>query len=267
MKLVSSFMKGLAIGIGAIIPGASGGSLAVIFGIYEQITNALANIFKDFKKNLLFFLPIGFGGVVGILTFSRIMNYLFENHDIEVRYIFIGLMIGTFPSIFKQANKSGFRKKYIFNFIVALVITLVFTYIENQRTNIISSNVPGLVQLITYGGIIGFGTIIPGISASFILIYIGAYTMILEAISNVNLTILIPVGIGFILSIFSFAKLINLLFKKAYGYTYYTVLGFVVGSVFHIFPGLEISFRYLIGVLCSIIGFYLSFALSKLAKD
>lgn len=79
-------MKGLVIGIGAIVPGVSGGSLAVILGLYERLTNAIGDISKDFKKNILFFLPIALGGIVGVLAFSRIMKYLLENHDVQVKF-------------------------------------------------------------------------------------------------------------------------------------------------------------------------------------
>ena len=110
MNFLSSFIKGMLIGIGAIAPGVSGGAIAVIFGIYERITDAIAGVFKNFRNNVIFFFPIALGGGVGVLAFSRIMDYLFLNYDVQVKYLFIGLMIGTLPAVFKQANRKGFRK-------------------------------------------------------------------------------------------------------------------------------------------------------------
>jgi len=266
MKFLSNFIKGLAVGIGAIIPGVSGGTLAVIFGIYEKLTDTIANIFTEFKSNLRFLLPVALGAGIGILAFGRIMKYMLENHNTEIRYLFIGLIAGTFPEMFKQANKHGFKNRYILPFATTLLITIVFTVLENRNISIAATSQPSMVQLVIYGAIIGFGTIIPGISASVILMYIGGYQVLLDAVSNINIAVLIPAGLGFILSVILFAKLISLLFKNAYGFTYYAVLGFVLGSILPIFPGIAFSLSYLICLLILITGFYLSFYLSRYGK-
>jgi len=101
----------------------------------------------------------------------------------------------------------------------------------------------------------------------FILMYIGAYEILLDGIVSLDLMVLIPVGAGFVLSIILFAKLISLLFKRIYGYTYYTVLGFVLGSIIAIFPGIAFDFRYLISMLLFVLGFYVSFTLSRQLKE
>jgi len=267
MNFLSDFFKGLFIGMGAIAPGVSGGTLAVIFGIYEKITEAVANIFINFKEKVVFFFPLALGSGVGIIAFGKIMNYLFENYNTEVRYLFIGLMVGTFPTLFKQSNKYGFRKTYYYPFIIALGLTLLFTELGNSAVDIDPAAIPGTLDLIIYGVIIGFGTIVPGISASIILMYLGAYQPLLEAIANIDLAMLIPTGLGFILSIIIFAKLINLLFKKFYGYTYYAVLGFVVGSIVPIFPGIALDLEYLVSIMLFVVGLSLSCYLSKFEKN
>lgn len=264
MSFISGFVKGILIGAGAVAPGLSGGTLAVIFGLYERITDAIANIFKDFRKNVIFFFPIVLGGGVGVLAFSNVMKYLFLNYEVQVKYLFIGLMIGTLPSVFKQANRKGFKKKYILPCIIAFIMTILFIVLENGGIYVIPESNHSLPQLVSYGAIIGIGTIVPGISASFVLMYIGAYQIVLEGISNIDFTVLIPVGIGFLTSIIVFAKIISLLFKRFYGYTYYTVLGFVIGSIIVIFPGIAFSFEYLISLLLFVIGFYLSFSISNI---
>lgn len=266
MEFLKSFLKGIALSIGAIAPGVSGGTLAVIFGIYERITEAIAHVFKNLKRNIIFFFPIALGGGFGILVFSRLINYLFTDYNIEVKYLFIGLMIGTFPSLFKQANKRGFKNTYAIPFIITLGIAAVFSILDNEAIKILPSNNQGVAQLIVYGSIIGFGTIIPGISASFILMYMGAYELVLDSIASLNIPMLIPIGIGFVLSIILFAKLISILFEKAYGYTYYGVLGFAIGSIIPIFPGFKMGFRYLIGLALLIGGLYISSCLIRYEK-
>ncbi|RBP41617.1 DUF368 domain-containing protein [Garciella nitratireducens] len=266
MRFLSDFLKGLAIGVGAIAPGVSGGALAVIFGIYENLTYAIGNIFKDFKKKIFYLFPIGLGGIAGILIFSNMLEYLFKNYNIEIRYLFIGLMIGTFPSLLKLANKNGFKKNYTISFFIALSSTILFTLLEDTMINIVSKEVPGVLDLIIYGVIVGFGTIVPGVSSSVILMYIGAYNTLLKAIASVNIPLLIPVGIGFVLSFLVLAKVISFLFQYAYGYTYYAVLGFVIGSIVPIFPGVQFHFRYFISFIIMVIGFFISFLLSKYEK-
>jgi len=271
MNFILNFLKGFLIGIGSIMPGVSGGSLAVIFGLYDKITNLISHAYKEirynFKKNFIFFLPIGLGGVIGVLLFSGIMEYLFTNYNVQIKYLFIGLIVGTFPLVFKDANKHGYRKIYIVPFIISLALTIIVTIIDNNAVNAVSSFEPNIWQLIMYGAILGFGTIIPGISASFILMYLGSYDLVLAAISEINIPVLIPLGIGFVLSIVLFAKIINILFEKFYGYTYYTVLGFVIGSIIPIFPGFEFSIKYMFCILILTAGFLSSYYLSKIKKN
>jgi putative membrane protein len=267
MNFLWDFIKGMIIGVGAVAPGVSGGTFAVMLGIYDKLTDAIANVFNDFKKKLILFFPLMLGIGVGILSFSNIMKYLFTNHNAHIKYLFIGLMIGTLPSVFKEANKSGFKKIYLLPCIITFSITILFVILENSVINIIPENNLGIITLIMYGVIISFGTIVPGISSSFILMYIGAYEILLDGIVNIDLSVLIPVGIGFVVSSIIFAKLISLLFKKFYGYTYYAVLGFVVGSIITIFPGIKLNLEYFIGIILCFIGFYLSFTLCNYKKS
>ena len=267
LKFFSYFVKGVLIGIGGVAPGVSGGAIAVIFGLYERITDAIADVFKDFKINAVFFFPIALGGGVGVLGFSKIMQYLFQYYEVQVKYLFIGLMLGTLPLVFRQANKKGFKGIYIIPCIIAFGITIITVVLENAGIDIIPDAAPGMLQLVLYGAIIGVGTIVPGISASFVLMYFGAYQIVLDGLANINLSILVPVGTGFVFSIILFAKFISLLFKKAYGFTYYAVIGFVIGSIISIFPGISFSSEYLISILLFIMGYIITFSLSKYPKD
>lgn len=266
-NILLDFFKGIAIGTGAIAPGVSGGALAVIFGIYEKITYAIGNILRDFKKNFLYLMPIGLGSVVGVLVFSNVFKYLFEHYNSEIRYLFIGLMVGTFPSLFKTANKKGFKKSYIIIFIIAFLITTLFSFMENGGIGSVSSSSPSIIQLIFYGIVVGVGTIIPGVSSSVILIYIGVYDMVLDAVASLNIPFLIPLGIGFVLCFLLLSKVISLLFLKAYGFTHYGILGFVVGSIIPIFPGFAFQIRYILDVLILIVSMFISYRLTKLAKN
>ena len=264
MKFLSDFIKGIIIGIGAVAPGVSGGSFAVMLGVYDKLTDAIANIFHNLINKIKTLFPLGIGVCSGVLGFSKVMKYLFEHHESQVKFLFIGLMLGTLPYVFKEANKKGFKRTYILPCIIAFSITVLFMILENSFIDIIPESSPSLIALIIYGAIIGFGTIVPGVSSSFILMYIGAYEMLLDGIVSMDLMVIIPVGVGFGLSILLFANIINFLFKKAYGYTYYTILGFVMGSIISIAPPLDISMEFLFGFFISIIGGIVSYKLSRL---
>lgn len=265
--MLIDFLKGVVIGIGTIAPGVSGGTLAVIFGVYENITNAIASLFRDFWKKVKEFFPLALGGVVGVLGFSNIINYLFHNYELEVKYLFIGLMIGTFPSLRRQADKKGFRLRYLIPF----VITLAAAAILSSQGDIVVGNSAqadyNLLLLAFCGAVIGFGTIIPGVSASFILMYMGTYGIMIEGIAKLNLAVLIPAGAGFVITVLGLAKLINLLFNKAYGYTYYAIFGLTAGSILAIFPGFGMGWRYILCYLLLAGGCVASFYLSNLVKE
>ncbi len=266
MNFMSGFLKGLALGVAAIAPGISGGALAVIFGLYDKITYFIAHFTRNFKENVLYFLPVGIGGVVGVLVFSKIIEYLFHFYEVEVKYAFIGLMFGTIPFVVKEANKKGYKQRYLIPFIITLSITFLAAYFENNEVNIIMKSGTAPLSLIIYGIIIGFGTIIPGVSASIILMFIGAYEIVISAISNIQISMLFFLATGFVLSILLFSKIICMLFEKAYGITYYAILGLVLGSVISIFPGFAMTLDYFLNLIILISCFCLSYSLSKMGK-
>ena len=274
MNFFMTFLKGIFIGAAAIAPGVSGGALAVMMGIYERLTDVIANILKylreDFKgwlkNNIPFFLPLGLGGVAGLLIFSRAIEYLFEHHEIEVKYLFIGLILGTFPLLVKEANKkNGFRKKNLVPFLLSFIITIAVTMSNITHLSEIQGE-PGIIELIISGVILGFGTLVPGISASLLLMYAGMYQTTLSSIANIDILTLVPIGIGFVLSIVIAAKLVNYLFKKAYTMTSYTILGFVAGSIFPIFPGFAMNVEHIICAALLAAGFCGSYILGTIHK-
>lgn len=267
MNFLWDLVKGIIIGMGAVAPGVSGGTFAVILGVYDKLTDAIANIFINFKKKLATLFPLGLGIGIGVLLFSRVMKYLFEYHEFQVKFLFIGLMVGTLPSVFNAANKKGFRRLYLIPFLLTFSIAIIFMILENSVIDIIPEANPSLLALITYGVIIGFGTVVPGVSSSFILMYIGAYEILLDGIVGLDFMVLIPVGLGFGLSILLFAKIIFYLFKRFYGYTYYTVLGFVMGSILTIVPAVSFNQELLLGIGLCVIGIGLSYFFSRNKND
>lgn len=266
-RVLSNFFKGMVIGIGAIAPGVSGGAIAVILGIYEELIRAIGNIFKDFINKVKYLAPVGLGLILGVIIFSNVFNYLFENYNVQVRYLFIGLMAGTFPSLFKTANKKGFKCIYMVPFLITFIVSVTFTLLDDTIVNKGTEEEASILQLVFYGIIVGIGSVIPGVSSSVILIYLNAYDYVLEAVATLHISALIPMGIGFVLCFLVLSKIISFMFDRLYGLTYYTILGFVLGSIILLFPGFQFKLEYLISVIILITGFFLSFNLSKFARE
>ena len=229
MKFLFDYLKGIAIGAGAILPGISSGVLCVIFGLYEKLIDSVLNIFKDFKTNFKFLLPIGLGGVTGILLFGKILKYLFNTYPMQTKFAFIGLIIGCIPILFKKANsKKGFRLHYIAGFFMSV------------------------------------GIVVPGVSSSVILMTFGIYYEYLDAISTLNFAILVPLAIGIILGGYIFLKIIKYLLENYFSETFYAIIGFVLGSVLILYPGFTFNITGFISILCFVGSFLVSLQFEKL---
>lgn len=278
MKLIKGVLQGIIIGIGAVAPGISGGTFAMMLGIYDDLMDCVASFYKDVRRKLLFLLPIGLGMAVGVLFFSNVIQFLFEHYNTQVRFAFIGLMVGTLPYMRQEANKQGFKAIYLLPCALALAVTVGFAWLEGSAQSAGSAAVVGQVgqvpgeaygllqifELLGYGAVIGLGTIVPGLSSSFMLMYLGAYERLLAVVVNVDIIRLIPVGLGAGFSVLLLAKVITTLFKRAYGPTYYTVLGFVLGSVVALLPMRGFGVETLTGITLAVLGALFSYWFSAL---
>lgn len=231
MDFFKNTLKGTIIGIGAITPGISGGVLAAILGIYEPIMEALAGYFKNIKKNTRFLLPYVLGGAMGFLLFSGVISFFMLHAETQVLFLFAGLVIGGFPALIAESNNEGFKYRYLIFFALSYLLMTasaqIFTVpIEN-----------GFLKYFVGGTVYSVGSIIPGISASFMLINMGIYHDILSSISHPS--VFIPFFSGFIITTVTLIKAVNFLFKKFHGYAYYTVMGLLAASIVTALPPLS----------------------------
>jgi len=226
-------IKGALIGIGAILPGLSGGVLMVVFGIYDHVISFLGNFPKNFKKYFFFFLPVGIGGILGILLFAGLVSAAFGKYAPQFVSLFIGFVAGTVPSLWKTAGLKGRGKKgYISLVSAAIVILVLMLYGENQLTSI----EPNFLIWIGGGILVGLGFVVPGLSPSNFLIYFGMYSKMSDGISNLDFSVIIPLMLGVLIAIMAFAKIVSILFEKKYEIMYHIILGTVLGSSLAIFP-------------------------------
>lgn len=257
MQFIKDYFKGVAIGSGAILPGISSGVLCVIFGIYEKLLDSILNFFKNIKENFKFLFPIMLGIVSGIILFSNILNYLFYSYPIQIKSIFIGLILGSIPSILKSVNsKYKFKLSYILYLLISFGIGIFLIYLEN-KLSINSYSEYSFFYLILCGILMSIGVVIPGISSTIILMLMGVYSTYLYSISTLYFPILIPLGIGLVIGSFICMKLVKILFDKFYAQTFYLIVGFTLGSIFILFPHLTGGIDNIICILCISIGFFI----------
>lgn len=234
-------VKGFILGIANIIPGVSGGTLAMTMGIYEDIIKSISSILKTPKKSLKLLLHLGMGGVLSILILSKLLNYTLTNYAFATTLFFIGLIVGGFPLLLKKAKGHKVSLGYLLSFLSTTSLVIILRLLQTSENTVSLNNVSlfTMIILLLVGMLAASTMVIPGVSGSFVLMLIGFYKPILNTISNItkfnllghNLLILVPFGIGVLLGIVLTAKLIEYLLKKYEIYTYYGIYGFILASI------------------------------------
>ena len=236
MNFFKSVSKGFLIGAGAILPGISSGVLCVIFGIYESLLNCVLNFFKNIKQNFKFLFPIVFGALIGIVLLGNILKYLFFAYPIQIKFLFIGLILGSLPAVVKVCtSKVEFKPYYLFFTLLSLLLGVFLVFLEKHLT-IFAYNNYSFIFLMFAGFCMSAGVIIPGISSTLILMLLGIYEPYLDSIATVFLPFLFPLGIGLIIGSFIFMKLTKFLLDNFYAQTFFTIIGFTIGSIFVLYP-------------------------------
>ncbi|MHB8962822.1 MAG: undecaprenyl phosphate translocase family protein [Saccharofermentanales bacterium] len=238
---VKKVIVGAVIGAAAIAPGLNGGVLASAAGIYEPAVRAIVSLRKDFRRSFAFLLPLAIGAGVGFFLFAIALKSIMLRAQYIVIYVFIGLVIGSLPSFITEANSRGFRWRYLIGSAAALAAVIAAGILGANAPIDGTDAVPqlGVIATMAYGAILAVGTVIPGISASFILMYLGVFDELLAALSRLDFKVLLPMGLGFLLMAAAIIRLVEALFRRFHGAAYYTVLGFLIGSMIIVFPGLR----------------------------
>lgn len=255
-------LKGTLVGIGGIVPGLSGGVMAVIFGLYEPIIRFIANIRDKFFKNVLYFIPVGIGLVIGVVAFSAVVDFAFESYAAQFIWLFIGFIAGTFPSLFKTAGKEG-RKTIHWIFLV-LIAAGTFFFMHWMETVSNVTMAPSFGAWVLAGVLFGLGVVVPGMSPSNFLIYLDLYQPMANGIKQLDFGVIIPMAIGGIVCVFAFARLVSWLFNKAYAFMYHFILAVVIGSTLAIIPSGVSGWTILVCVLMFAGGAVASYLLAKI---
>lgn len=256
---------GAIIGIANIIPGVSGGTMAVILDIYDKLIQSISNFRKDMKGSLKFLIPIGIGAGVGIIVFAKIIKYCLANFVVATNLVFIGLIIGSIPMILGKVQEEKINISELAAFFICLGIMIYMGIASPEEASVVMTTLTvGSFLKIFLGSVISAGCmIIPGISGSFVMLLLGIYTTVLTAVSELNIMILIPVAAGCGVGILLFAKIIDILFAKFPQQTYSGILGLMVGSVFVICPAFSINIEFIVGVVLAIAAAVVAHMFSK----
>lgn len=235
-----NFVKGFILGVANVIPGVSGGTMAVSMGIYELILSSIVNFFKNVKENILKLLPIILGILVALVSTSKLVTFALNNYKAQTICLFIGLIFGGISLIMRKIRGKGSKSNIlIFLLVFSLVIGLNFIKPDLVKISFENMGIIDYILLVGIGFIASSAMVIPGISGSFILMVLGYYDKIIYTVSNItkiselgsNLLILIPFAIGVVLGIIFMAKLITKLIEKYKTKTYFAIMGFVLSSV------------------------------------
>lgn len=284
MNIFKEFLKGVLIGIANIIPGVSGGTMAVSMGVYDKIIKAITGMRKNFKESILTLLPYGIGAATGIGVLSFVVKYVLSNYPMQTSGLFIGLIIGGLPILVNQVKGAKFTAGNVIAFAVFFCVVTGMAFFsggEGSATDI-AVNFGTVIQLF-FIGIIASGTmIIPGVSGSMIMMICGFYGIIISNISNFissllhfdmpalfhGFGVLFPFGLGVLVGIGLVAKAIEILFEKVPVLTYCAILGLVFGSPIAIIYKADITSVSIWSVLVTVVTFCVGFAVSFfLGKD
>ncbi len=258
MQILSNFIKGIFIGLGAILPGISSGVICMVVGLYEKLLDSVLNFFKDIKGNFKFLFPILSGAIIGIVWFSNIILYCFNIIPCQTKSLFIGLLVGSIYILIQENTKNYIsNESNKISFIICFLIGLGLIYLENF-INIEYNYTPtqfNSLYLILSGFLMSLGIIVPGVSSTIILMLLGVYNTYLNALSTIDISVLIPMIIGVGIGSIMFMKITQILLNKFHSETMFGIIGFSLGSVLILFPGYSFNLESLIGIILIILGF------------
>lgn len=260
------FIKGAVLGIAFIIPGVSGGTLAVLLGIYEELIEAVSNFYKsksNFVKYFKYLLPLGLGAVASLALCAKLIKFGLEKAPIITILIFLGLIIGGVPKLFKSVDKTPELKDFSLMLIGIIIVVLMMIVDKGSSSvSLTNLNALGYIVLFFVGMLASATMVVPGISGSFTLMLIGYYEPILNVVNELtsfknigsNLLIMLPFLLGVVIGIVVIAKVIEYCLKKYRNQTYYVIIGFVLASIISVFAEV---FAYDMNVIHLIIGLVL----------
>jgi putative membrane protein len=234
-------------------------------GIYDRMIHSVSSFFQDWKKNLLFLLQVGAGGVIGVLLFGRIMENAMASAPHIMKYLFMGFIVGGLPVLCRKSVSAGKRGASDLLFpVIGLASVILMASEPEAVVNMASaSGFLGFVFLMAAGLVIAIGFVLPGISTSFMLLVLGMYEITLNAINTVNIPFLIPLCLGVAGGTIGTAKILEKLLDKYPRKMYLLIMGFVVGSLIEVYPGIPAGWQLPVSIAVFASGFGIMFLIGR----
>ena len=250
LRIVLGVLQGMLIGLGAVLPGISGGVLCVVFGIYKPLMELISNPFKTWRKHLLNLLPVLIGVVLGFLGVAKLLGVLLDKYPNPSICLFVGLIVGLLPSLFREAGEKGRTKGSFISLGIAfvLVMALLLGYAGMNM-----SITPNFAWYLFCGFCVALSIIAPGMSFSTLTMPLGLYQPLVDGIGSLHFSVLIPCGVGAVLTVILFAKAVNYLFDRHHSVAFHAILGIVIAATIMTVVN-EVSFDQSIGgyVVCAV---------------
>ncbi|MBU5473821.1 DUF368 domain-containing protein [Roseburia sp. MSJ-14] len=248
--MLKMILKGVVIGVANIIPGVSGGTMAVSMGIYDKIIHAATHLLSEFKKSMKVLIPILIGAALGLVVVARVIQIMFDKAPLQTNLLFVGLIVGGLPAMTKKVKGQSIRLPHIMACVLffAFVVGLAAMGETEGAAADMTFNAINVVKLFGVGIVASATMVIPGVSGSMILMIMGYYNPILKEVNRFidNLVsfnvpglmdgcaVLVPFGIGVVVGIFAIAKLIEIIFTKFPYVAYWAIIGLIIASPFAI---------------------------------
>lgn len=259
-------VQGAIVGTGAILPGVSGGVLMVAFGIYEPLMALLAHPKKTFKKVYKIFIPFLIGWIAGFFLLAKAVTLLFEVSPEIALMLFAGLVLGTVPYLLRKSVKAGNGKNGWIAFAIAFASALILFLMLGGAGNMAIEPNPWWFAFC--GAVWGLSLVVPGLSSSSILIFMGLYAPMTAGIASLDLAVCIPLLAGLLATVFSLARLVNSLFEKHYAVMSRVILGIMIAATILIIPTSFPSSSVLaVSLLCFAGGFAVAMLMDRARKD
>lgn len=277
--MIKDLFKGMVIGIANIIPGVSGGTMMVAMGIYDKLIHCITHLFSEFKKNVMFLLPIVIGMGIAIVASSFALESLFANFPVQANLLFVGLILGGLPAIWKRVKGNSIKLGHIVAFLIffALVAGLAIFGGGNGKDADLTFNVINVLKLLGVGVVASATMIIPGVSGSMMLKLMGYYEPIVTVtipdlirslvafdMSGIlkGVGVLAPFGIGILMGIVVIAKMVEYIFEKFPLYAFWAIIGLIIASPIAILAGMSLSLYTVVSVITGLIAMAVGFVIA-----
>jgi putative membrane protein len=264
-RILMLIVQGAIIGIGGILPGVSGGILCVIFGLYQLVIAVLSNPIANLKTHWRLIIPVGIGVGLGFLGCAGLVSNFMETYGQQAVCVFVGLIVGMLPDLWKDARKNGITRGSIPAMIISFaVFTGLLLFLQTGMNLTIT---PNTGWYLFCGVAWGLSIIVPGLSSSSMLIYFGLYQPMLDGMARLDFSVLIPLGIGACAIVFTLSRAVNSLFAKHYSFASHIILGIVVATTVPIIPRRFSSIgEFGIDLLCILAGIVAAIAMDRICK-